>query len=511
VSTRVPRDQRPGDGGGPSREDPFGEPPSTGDALLDDPFSFDDPEARARRERRLDRERRRRERATRRSGRGGLKGVFGRKRSTGEAPRKFAERTETPRGGGSAAPRGVPPQPIDVAATDGSGPVEEPPPPLDRPTTGGPSRIQRARSRVRRRLPSRPPAEVVRRRRIVAVVALAIGAIVVWLGLALFQPFGGDGEGRVVVEIPKGATAADVGEILEREGVISDGPPLVSGSTLFRLRLSMAGKSDDIQAGSYALASGMSYGEAIDELTAPPSQRPITVVIPEGYTRDQIARIASDTGLRGDYKQATKSSKAIDLKRYRPPRARGLEGFLFPATYELEPRSSAEDLAGRQLEEFRRNFKQVDMSYPRSRNLSPYDVLIIASMIEREVQVPRERKLVAEVIYNRLAMGEPLGIDATIRYATGNYREPLSASELDIDSPYNTRLVAGLPPTPIGNPGLGAIEAAADPGRGNNRFFVVKPGTCGEHVFTASEEEFNAAAERYQRALEREGGSPTEC
>jgi UPF0755 protein len=138
-------------------------------------------------------------------------------------------------------------------------------------------------------------------------------------------------------------------------------------------------------------------------------------------------------------------------------------------------------------------------------------VLIIASMVEREVQVPSERRLVAEVIYNRLASGEPLAIDATIRYATGNYDEQLTDSELEIDSPYNTRLVAGLPPTPIGNPGLDAIEAAANPGRRNNRFFVVKPGTCGEHFFTNSEQEFTQAADRYQRALEREGGSPTEC
>ena len=468
MSTRVPRDSGPREGGGPPSDDVYGEPPSTGEPLVDDPFSFDDPEAQARHERRLERERRRRERAQRRSdgaklARGGLKAVD--KRRT----------------------------------------------PMEEPTTARPTRMQRARAGVRRRLPNRPPTEAVRRRRIAAIVALAIGAIVVWLGLALFQPFGGDGEGKVVVEIPKGATAGEVGEILERKDVISGGPPLVSGSTLFRLRLSMAGKGGEIQSGSYVLASGMSYGAAIDELTAPPSQRTTTVAIPEGYTRDQIAKVASDAGLHGNYKKATKRSKLIDLKRYRAAGAKSLEGFLFPATYELPPRSGVEDLVEQQLEEFRRDFKRVDMSYARSKNLTPYDVLIIASMIDREVQIPGERRLVAEVIYNRLERGEPLGIDATIRYATGNYRKQLSPSELEINSPYNTRVVAGLPPTPIGNPGLDAIEAAADPGRGNYAWFVVKPGTCGEHFFTGSEQEFNRAADRYQRALEREGGSPTEC
>jgi uncharacterized YceG family protein len=332
-----------------------------------------------------------------------------------------------------------------------------------------------------------------------------------WLVIALFQPFGAEGEGKVVVTIPKGATAGEVGEILEREGVISDGPPFVSGSSLFKLRLSLAGKSGDVQSGSYTLASGMSYGAAIDALTAPPAVRGITIVIPEGYTRDQIAGIAEDAGLKGDYQKATESAKLIDSGKYRAKGARNLEGFLFPATYALDNDSSTEDLVELQLKEFRQNFRKVDLGFAKSKNLTPYDVLIIASMIEREVQIPSERELVSAVIYNRLAAGEPLAIDATIRYVTKNYDEQLTESELSTDSPYNTRLVQGLPPGPIGNPGLDAIEAAARPAKEDYRFYVVKPGTCGEHVFTESEREFNAAADRYQRALEREGGSPTEC
>ena len=105
------------------------------------------------------------------------------------------------------------------------------------------------------------------------------------------------------------------------------------------------------------------------------------------------------------------------------------------------------------------------MSYARSKNLTTYDVLIIASMIEREVQVPKERKLVAAVIYNRLHDGMPLQIDATIRFATDNYTKPLTASDLQLDSPYNTYTNSGLPPGPIGNPGLASIQAAAHPAR----------------------------------------------
>jgi UPF0755 protein len=126
--------------------------------------------------------------------------------------------------------------------------------------------------------------------------------------------------------------------------------------------------------------------------------------------------------------------------------------------------------------------------------------------------VPKERELVAAVIYNRLRQDITLGIDATIRYATGNFDEPLSDEELAIDSPYNTRTNLGLPPTPIGNPGLDSIEAAAHPADVPYIYFVVKPGTCGEHVFTESEAEFLEAEARYNEAREEAGGrSPTEC
>jgi UPF0755 protein len=115
------------------------------------------------------------------------------------------------------------------------------------------------------------------------------------------------------------------------------------------------------------------------------------------------------------------------------------------------------------------------------------------------------------VIYNRLHKGQPLGIDATTRFEYGNYEQQLTSKQLSTPSPYNTRLTAGLTPTPIGNPGLASIKAAANPAKVNYLFYVVKPGTCGEHSFTASEAEFKKLADQYQAALQEQGGSPTEC
>ena len=127
-------------------------------------------------------------------------------------------------------------------------------------------------------------------------------------------------------------------------------------------------------------------------------------------------------------------------------------------------------------------------------------------MVEREAQVARERPLVAAVIYNRLKAGQPLGIDATIRYATGNWSEPLKQSELAIDSAYNTRTRAGLPPGPIGNPGLASLQAAARPARVGYLFYVVKPGTCGEHAFSSTDAQFEQDQQRYNEARDAAGG-----
>ncbi len=152
--------------------------------------------------------------------------------------------------------------------------------------------------------------------------------------------------------------------------------------------------------------------------------------------------------------------------------------------------------------------------YAESKNLTTYDLLIIGSMIEREVQVAEERELVAAVIYNRLRNGMPLQIDATIRYASGNFTEPISPSELQVDSPYNTYANPGLPPGPIGNPGLASIEAAAHPAQVPYLYYVVKPNTCGEHTFATTEAEFNQAKAAYDEARAANGGNaptPANC
>jgi UPF0755 protein len=343
------------------------------------------------------------------------------------------------------------------------------------------------------------------RRHPLRLAGMLAAVVIVWFLAALFQPLHGGGSGSVVVTIPKGASVAEVGDLLDRRGV-------VSSSTLFQLRVTIAGKRSELYPGRFALSHGMSYGAAIDALSTAPVKATTTVTIPEGYSRAQTASLVKQAGLAGSYLKASVRSRYLKPADYGAGDAKSLEGFLFPDTFELKPKAPAADLVQLQLQDFKRRIKGVDMRYARSKNLTTYDVLTIASMVEREAQLDSERPLVAAVIYNRLHDGMSLGIDATIRFATGNYTRPLTESELAVDSPYNTRLNSGLPPGPIDSPGLASIEAAAHPAKVDYLFYVVKPGTCGEHSFSSTEAEFQADVAHYNSARAAAGGeSPDSC
>jgi cell division protein YceG involved in septum cleavage len=266
-----------------------------------------------------------------------------------------------------------------------------------------------------------------------------------------------------------------------------------------------------IVAGAAAAISHFTSGSGSP---APPKQAAggvKEITIPEGYDRHQVADIAHQEGITGDYIKASESFKGFDPGKYGAENPSSLEGFLFPATYELPPRPDVDDLIARQLDAFKQYLGEVDMKYAKSKNLTPYDVLIIASMIEREAVVDKDRKLIAAVIYNRLHDGMPLQIDATIRFAQNNWTQPLSESDLSLDSPYNTYDNAGLPPTPIGNPGLASIQAAARPANVDYLYYVLKADGCS-HFFTASYSEFQQASDEYDAARAAAGGkAPTDC
>jgi uncharacterized YceG family protein len=365
---------------------------------------------------------------------------------------------------------------------------------------------QRERTRVAR--PKRPRARGGSwRRRVGSLLALALAAVLIWFLVELFQPLHDAGHGRIRVVIPAHSSSSQIGDELERDGVIAS-------SFFFKLRATLAGDRGDLRAGAYTLQHDMSYSRVLDVLTTAPKAAPTSqlTLIP-GRTRLQIDRLLRAQGIRGSYIAASRHSRLLNPRAYGAPRSTpDLEGFLFPDSYQLRDPITASSLVADQLRNFRRQFATVPLGYARRRHLTPYDVLIIASMVEDESATARDRPLVASVIYNRLARGMPLQIDATTRYATGNYTRPLTQSQLNSSSPYNTRIHPGLTPTPIDNPGLAAIQAAAHPARTDYLYFVVKPCGNGEQTFTGSYQQFLADSARYQQARSRRGGrSPEHC
>jgi UPF0755 protein len=261
--------------------------------------------------------------------------------------------------------------------------------------------------------------------------------------------------------------------------------------------------------GAVALAGCMGDEPAPAPVETTPPLATLRIIFPEGFTRREMAdRVAAVREIAIDERNVTPrltksgylaaSGATIPPAEFRKEwKLSSIEGFLFPATYEFTKLTSSAKLVRDQLRAFRRSWRRVNLRYARSKNLTPYDVLIIASMIEEETVVPRERRLVAAVIYNRLRNDMPLGIDATIRYGRDvPGTEPLKQSDIQSDHPYNTRNRLGLPPTPITNPGLASMKAAANPARVDYLYFV-RIGNSNRHFFTASEAEFCAKSLEY--------------
>jgi UPF0755 protein len=363
------------------------------------------------------------------------------------------------------------------------------------------------RSAPPRRRPTRPQRKHSWVGRIVALLLLAAAAALIWFLVELFQPFHGSPHGNVTVIVPAHSTARQVGDELAKAGVVPSG-------FFFEVRATLAGERGDLRAGTYHLQKGMTYDQALKVLTtAPPPAKTTNITITEGRTRAQIDALLRAQGVNGSYFAATRHSPLINFAAYGAPRhTPDLEGFLFPDTYQLVQPVDMQKLVNDQLTRFRQEFAHVNLGYARSKHLTPYDVLTIASLVQGEAATAHDEPLIASVIYNRLRRGMPLQLDATTRYATGNYTKPLTQAQLNSRSPYNTRNHKGLPPTPIDNPGLAAIQAATHPANTNFLYFVAKVCGNGASVFESTYKQFQADAARYQQARKARGGrSPERC
>jgi UPF0755 protein len=255
--------------------------------------------------------------------------------------------------------------------------------------------------------------------------------------------------------------------------------------------------------------AGHSSASSTQTTSTVAAPKPFRIVFPEGFSRAEMAQrvqaVAAIAQRKRHGKKVRLSARTYLLEAH-PRRLAGfgskkrsLEGFLFPATYDFLANTTSGQLVQQQLSAFAENWSKVDMSYARKKNLTPYDVLIIASLVEKEALVPDERPKIARVIYNRLHAGMNLGIDATTRYGLHvPGTKSLTESDLQSNNPYNTRNpnITGLPPTPIANPGLASMQAAAHPAPGDWLYFVRKP-DLQHHYFTNNYNDFINHANQY--------------
>jgi UPF0755 protein len=348
-------------------------------------------------------------------------------------------------------------------------------------------------------------------RKTMSVLLLLAILVVVVLGGAGFYVVnsirGGSKSGDpITVTIPDGATFAQASDVLEEQGVIKS-------STIFRYYAKWK-NLDSIKAGDYdQLYRGESLDDTISRIEQGPLPQKFTsVTFPEGYwLKDINAKILNTFPemTATDLQSAETFEAALGPPKYKyHPAGTSLEGFLFPATYRVDKADLADEgkLIDQMMTAFDNEGNKIGLDQASTKLagvagktvITPYDVVIVASMVEREAKVPEDRPKIARVIYNRLARGMKLQVDATIMYCIGEHKDTLTQSDLNSNCPYNTRLNSGLPPTPIASPGEASLQAALNPEPGPWLYYVLAD-KDGHHFFTDDINAFNKAVADAQK------------
>lgn len=302
------------------------------------------------------------------------------------------------------------------------------------------------------------------------------------------------------VTIEKGTSPSAIVDLLGSKGV-------VRSPSALKLYLRVSGRSANLKAGDYQFPSPVSAFEVVD-LLEKGSERSVKLTIPEGWTRFEIAaRLAANfpTSPEMSEEQVLALMDDASLVRDFAPEAKNLEGFLYPTTYSFPVGTTPKQVVERMVEEFRKVWNPDWTNRAKLKGRTPLEIVTIASLIENESKVDAERKVVSSVIYNRLDRGMALGIDATNVYIAkllGRWDGTIHKSDIEVDHPYNTRKISGLPPGPISSASKTAIEAALDPAKTDYLFYVLDvEKNDGSHLFFASAAEFERAKAKYQRWL----------
>ncbi|MFA5638265.1 MAG: endolytic transglycosylase MltG [Anaerovoracaceae bacterium] len=328
------------------------------------------------------------------------------------------------------------------------------------------------------------------------VVLLLLLAGFVYLG-GLSEPLDKDNKEYISISIPYGTSTQKIGTILEEEGVIKSGDK-------FKIYAKLHGFNGKLEAGDYLLSKSMDLDEIMNMMTKG-FVKGMRFTVQEGLTVEQVASKLAKEGLvdKDEFLYEVEFGE-FDYKYipFLPEGKDRLEGFLMPNTYEVNKDATAHDIIDRMLLQFDRVYKDEYYSKATQMGYDLNQIVNIAAMIERETRVEDERKIVASVIYNRLNSNMLLQIDATVQYALGEQKERLLNRDLEIDSPYNTYKVKGLPKGPICSPGENSIIAALNPGKTDYYYYVLDASLNGSHRFSNDYHTFLKNKEDYLKAME---------
>ena len=303
---------------------------------------------------------------------------------------------------------------------------------------------------------------------------------------SMYKPVDPEDTSILKVNISSGSSLGTVASTLYDMDIIKNG-------SFFKSRVEERGLEKEIQSGEFNLSRSMSVDQIIDELTTKPDlTETVKLVIPEGFERKLIAERIEEKGLgSADVFMDITSDKSKFQAEFpflsNLNDGQSLEGFLFPATYDVSPQEGEESIVRKMLSAFQARMEK-NFNEGSYNGLNLNQMITLASIIEREIKVDDERPIAASVFYNRMNQGMMLQSCATVQFILGERKPVLSVEETKIDSPYNTYINKGLPPTPIASPGMKSILAAINPAQTDYLFFV-KTGEDGSHTFTKTFEE----------------------
>ncbi|MEG6615852.1 endolytic transglycosylase MltG [Peptococcaceae bacterium 1198_IL3148] len=325
---------------------------------------------------------------------------------------------------------------------------------------------------------------------VLSLLVMSVVGVLIYFN-TLLNPVANNAQPPVIVEVPANSTSSSVAALLEKKG-------LIKSATAFRVYSRYKGLDSQIQTGEYQLTASMSTPEILNTIIEG-NQVFYSFTVPEGYTVEEIAQLLDNKGYadkdeflelcqKGDFDYPFLKEQA-NTKYV-------LEGYLFPDTYKITKQMNEQDIILMMLNRFVAEAEKLNLAAKAKKlNFSLHQAVTVAAMIEREAIFDKERPRISGVIQNRLKIGMPLQIDATVLYALGQHKEVVLYKDLEVDSPYNTYRVQQLPPGPIACPGSASLKAAVEPEETDYLYYLAKPD--GTHVFTNTLAEHQHYKEKY--------------